>query len=231
MFGFGAALDQLGSRVVVAVDDRLDECVGAVRIHGVQVGALRGQQRARPRWSPAGRRASAPSSRPAASPPTPARWPCAPRSTSGTRSASSATFTSAPSSSSRPTASALFSAAAHIKAVSPSVPSARLTSAPCATSTLIASGVPVRAARISTVLALRQRRVGIGTRLEQRLEHGGVAVDGRERQRADAVAVRGARLGPGPQQELHRRQVVARARPSGAPSCRRPRRRSPLRPA
>ncbi len=58
---------------------------------------------------------------------------------------------SAPASMSAFAASALFSAAAHIRAVCPFQPSFALTVAPCASSALIAGTLPVRAAVISAV--------------------------------------------------------------------------------
>ena len=92
-----------------------------------------------------------------------------------------------------------------------SPPSRALTSAPRSSSSFTASGLPVRAAVISTVSPAGHGGVRIRPGLEQRGHHLGAAVGRRQRERRQAVAVRRVHVGAGPDQQLHHLDVVARA--------------------
>ena len=94
-------------------------------------------------------------------------------------------------------ASACPSAAAHINAVCPRQLSFALTSAPCASSVFTAAGTPVRAAVISAVSPSDCAAFGIGAGFQQELQHGGVAVGRRKRQRRNAIAVGRVHVGAG----------------------------------
>ena len=63
---------------------------------------------------------------------------------------------------------------------------------------------PVRAQVMSGVSPVELRGIRIGARLQQRLHHRRVCVGACERERRDAIVVRGVRIGPGANQRVRR---------------------------
>ena len=86
------------------------------------------------------------------------------------------------------------------------------TLAPAASSAFTAASAGARG-RHQRCLAAGQRRVGIGAGLQQQIDHRGIAVGARQRQRRDAVAIGRADLGAGLHQQLGHLAIVVIRRP------------------